>query len=213
MFGSLIQRGALLVLLMTSAAPVLAQTQVECDDVDIQSYLLALIDVMYANGLTIWEDLIAHMSQSDEGYAYLESIYTADKVTLLVPTEAAMQTAGIWAPFGNQNETYLAHLAQLHTVHDFVTYDSLPAAPLKGVGSSFLSIKDYMSSDVNSTAHQAVSMMRNQQGATIRVMSAYGAGTTWDGKLDLANFPALDNIELLPIDTVGFLFLRHCGSG
>jgi hypothetical protein len=64
---------------LATLAPTLvrSQTDIECPDGDLQSYLLALIDALYAHGLTGYEDLVVSLSETDAGYRLLESLYTA----------------------------------------------------------------------------------------------------------------------------------------
>lgn len=92
---------SLLLLISPFFCPSLADpTEVDCPDTDLATYLISLIDVLYYNGLTISEELIVHLSETDEGYELLEDLYmSSNTLTFLAPTDKACQGANIWPPF------------------------------------------------------------------------------------------------------------------
>ncbi|RSH88668.1 hypothetical protein EHS25_002895 [Saitozyma podzolica] len=193
-------------LLLSSLLPFLSGTvaqddNIECSDSSLQTYLVSLIDVLYANGLTIYEDLLAEIVQADSGYDLLSSFESATSLTLLVPTDAAFQTAGIWSPFADQGETDLANLVAYHTLSGGWNYSSFPGSPSHGVASTMLGMASYANDTTSgSEAMQAMILMQGE-GGTIVENSIYGNATTWGNPLDLSG-TGLNNLVILPINTV-----------
>lgn len=168
-------------LLLSSLIPFLSGTaaqddNIECSDSSLQTYLVSLIDVLYANGLTIYESLLAEIVQADSGYDLLSSFESSTSLTLLVPTDAAFQTAGIWSPFADQGETDLVNLVAYHTLSGSWNSSSLPGSPSHGVASTMLGMAAYANDTTSgSEAMQAMILMQGQ-GGTIVENSIYGNG-------------------------------------
>ena len=151
----------------------------ECpDDPTLTSYLLALVDTLYANGLTHFESLIAKASETDTGYDLLSSWYTDDTLTLFVPTDAAFQTAGIVPPFDTLSEKAITDLIALHTANGKWDYAALPPSPAKGFAETQLELRVLMNSTVNSTAKVPLVIQQGEQRA-MSVRLATGNATTW----------------------------------
>jgi hypothetical protein len=194
----------LLPLLFPSSLVSAQDDSLECPDSTLQSYLIALIDALYANGLTIYEDLLATIAQTDSGYDLLQSWYSDNQLTLLVPTDSAFQMAGIWQPFQAQGEDYLVDLVALHTLSGDWEYDKQPNAPLHGTASSLLGMASYANSTTNSTAYQVV-VMQEGDGGSVVIKTIYGNATSWSSPIDLSG-TELTNLVILPIDTVSGAF-------
>lgn len=178
-----------------------ADDHLECDDSTLTTYLVSLIDALYNNGLTTFEQLLANVSQTDSGYALLDSWYSAESLTLLAPTDAAFQSAQIYPPFNGMNESSMTDLVALHTLTGTWTYEKLPQGPMHGIAVTELRIKDYMKSDTDSQARQAM-VLQQGDGGTVSVRIARGNGTTWSGPIDLSG-SSITNMAVLPVDTVG----------
>lgn len=199
----------ILLLLFFQASPILPgavaqKVEVECPDSSLTSFLLSLLDTLYANGLTNFESLLAKASESDRGYDALESWYTDDQITLFVPTDAAFQGAGIVPPFDMLSEKAIADLVALHTVSGTWKYDVLPESPAKGFADTHLSAKAYLNATANSTARVPLVLQQGDQGA-ISVRLAFGNATTWGWVIQGEG--EIWNIVIIPVDTVsGLLF-------
>lgn len=161
-------------------------TEVDCPDTDLATYLISLIDVLYYNGLTISEEFIVHLSETDEGYELLEDFYmNADTWTFLTPTDEAWQTANIWPPFSSMTDHWGADLLALHS----------------------LEMKDEMNAtSSDSQAYQAVVLYQGNNGGLV-VDGWWGNATSWNGFVDTSSSSGLGNLKILPVDYVGFLFL------
>ena len=192
---------SLLALLPLFSAPVLAQDdQLDCPDGTLTTYLISLIDTLYNNGLTIYEELLAKISETDQGYKLLSSWYSDTSLTLLIPTDSAFQMAGIWGPFNDQTTQTLVDIIALHTLQGTWAYENLPNSPLHGVASTLLSVAEHANSTTQSGAFQAM-VMQQGDGNAVVVKTAYGNTTTWSGALDLGG-TGLNNMVVLPVDHV-----------
>lgn len=171
------------------------QTDLECPDGDLQTYLLALIDALYWNGLTAFEDFIVHLSETDEGYSLLEAIYTAPYLTILPPVDSAFQLAGLSAPYSNVGNGSLVDILAYHTLQGDWGYDKLPQGPLKAVANSSLLFE-------GSQGTYKGQVLQQGDGGAVSVRMAVGNSTSWSGPLDLSPYAVLDNLKILPVDTV-----------
>ncbi|KAK8854836.1 hypothetical protein IAR55_003575 [Kwoniella newhampshirensis] len=215
----------LLPLLLLSSTVSGQDDQLTCPDGDLTAYLIALIDTLYWNGLTTFEELIVHLSETDAGYDLLHSLYSSgSKTTILVPTDSAFQQAGIWPPFdtpsslsnsssgpsssgqagGSDPDDWLVDLLSLHTLQGDWSFDSLPSNGGNGITSTWLSMKDEMNdTSSQSQAFQAVAMRRGQDGASVVIDGWWGNGTTWSGPVrNGGDNGVLDNLVLLPVNEV-----------
>lgn len=174
--------------------------EIECPDDNLTTYLLALLDKLYDNGLTHFEQLLAKLSESDSGYALLESWHSDETFTLFVPTDSAFQQANVLPPFDDQTEQTITDLVAYHAVNGQWTADKIPEGNEKGIGETQMVMKEHMNSTVESTAHQAMVMQRGDNGA-ISLRLATGNATTWGWQIDTAN-SVLYNIIIIPVDTV-----------
>lgn len=181
-------------------------TEVDCPDTDLATYLISLINVLYYNGLTISEELIVHLSETDEGYELLEDLYmNADIWTFLAPTDEAWQTANIWPPFSSMTDHWGADLLALHSLQGEYSPSSVPSQGAE-VASTYLEMKDEMNAtSSNSQAYQAVVLYQGDNGGLV-VDDWWGNATSWNGFVDTSSSLGLGNLEILPIDYVGFLF-------
>lgn len=184
---------------LLALCPVLSQTDLECPDGDLQTYLIALIDALYGQGLTGFEDIIVTLSETDAGYQLLESLYTAPFLTILPPVDSALQLAGIQAPYTNIENDTLVNLFAYHTLQGDWGYDKLPQGPLKGVANSTLGMTG---SDGGSTNSFKGQVMQQGDEGRVSVRMAVGNSTSWSGSIDLSAYPVLDNLRILPVDTV-----------
>lgn len=175
------------------------QIEVDCPDSSLTSFLLALLDTLYENGLTHFESLLAKASESDLGYDALESWYTDDQITLFVPTDAAFQTAGLVPPFDMMSEKAIADTIALHTVSGTWGFDALPQSPAKGFADTHLSAKSYLNATADSRAMIPLVLQQGDQGA-ISVRLASGNGTTWGWVIQGQG--QIWNLVLIPVDTV-----------
>lgn len=178
---------------------VVSQADLECPNGDLQTYLLALIDVLYDNGLTAFEDFIVHLSETDEGYELLEAIYTAPFLTILPPVDSAFQIAGLQSPYSNVGNGSLVDLLSYMTLQGDWGYDKLPQGPLKAVANSSLILSGSIG-DAQSTFKGQV--LQQGEGGMVSVRMAVGNSTSWAGSIDLSPYPTLDNLRILPVDTV-----------
>ena len=186
-----------------SPTPVRCQTDIECPDGDLQTYLLALIDALYAHGLTGFEDLVVSLSETDAGYQLLESLYTAPFLTILPPVDSALSLAGIQAPYTNLGNDTLANLFAYHTLQGDWEYDKLPQGPLKGVANSTLGMSGNDGGSPDSFKGQV--MQQGDEGR-VSIRMVVGNSTSWSGTVDLSPYPVLDNLRILPVDAVGLAF-------
>jgi hypothetical protein len=177
-----------------------AQDTLECPDSTLTTYLLSLIDVLYANGLTTYETLLATISATDSGYTLLESWYSDQTFTLFPPSDSAFQKAGIQPPFDNLSEDYLTGLVALHAVGGNWEYGNLPESPMHGIGVTQLGLRGWDNSSVSSEAFQVAVLQQGDGGCVVSRM-VVGNGTTWSGPVDLTG-SELTNLVVLPIDTV-----------
>jgi hypothetical protein len=193
----------LILLIPIIARLVSAQSQVslDCpDDSNLTLYLTSLIDVLYENGLTTYEALLAAISATDSGYALLETWYSIPTFTLFPPTDQGFQTAGILPPFIGYSEEELTNLVALHAVSQAWAYQALPQAPMHAIGTTQLSMTASVNSTVDSQAWQ-VMVMEQGSGASVLGKMAVGNATSWSGPVDLSQ-TQLANLVILRIDTV-----------
>jgi hypothetical protein len=180
--------------------PALSQTGLECPDGDLQTYLLALIDALYAHGLTGYEDIVVSLSETDAGYQLLESLYTAPLLTILPPVDSALHLAGIQAPYTNLGNDTLANLFAFHTLQGDWGYDKLPKGPLKGVANSTLGMTG---SDGGSSDTFKGQVMQQGDEGRVSIRMVVGNSTSWSGNIDMSPYPVLSNLRILPVDAVG----------
>lgn len=192
--------GLVPILLCLPLALAQAQDNINCPDTNLATYLVSLIDVVYNNGLTTFEQVLANLSETDSGYALLESIYTESSLTLLPPTDSAFKKAGINPPFDELSEWQLTSMVSMHLLQGEWDYDKLPAVPMHGVAPTSLKMEDGMNSSVGSSAFQALTMERGDGGVVV-CRNAVGNGTTWSKAVDLSG-TELTNLVILPVDTV-----------
>jgi len=179
--------------------PALSQTDLECPDGDLQTYLLALIDALYAHGLTGYEDIVVSLSETDAGYQLLESLYTAPFLTILPPVDSALHLAGIQAPYTDLGNDTLANLFAFHTLQGDWGYDQLPKGPLKGVANSTLGMTG---SDGGSSDTFKGQVMQQGDEGRVSIRMVVGNSTSWSGTIDLSPYPVLSNLRILPVDAV-----------
>lgn len=205
-----------LLLLVFYASQINSQTttnQLICPDVSLQEYLIDLIDVLYANGLTEFEQVLVNLSESDSGYSLLESIYSTSPITLLAPTDSALQKSnlGITNPTSNSKSSTSNHLGAdqltdlvaLHVLRGTWGYNVLSNSPNNGVASSFLSMGGYLNdTTTGSNAFQVDVLSQANDGAAVIVEMVSGNATSWNDPLDLSSFSSLGNLVILPVDTV-----------
>jgi uncharacterized surface protein with fasciclin (FAS1) repeats len=187
-------------ILLTPSISAQAQDDIDCPDSTLTTYLISLIDILYANGLTTYETLLATISSTDSGYNLLESWYSSSTYTLFPPTDQAFQNAGIHPPFAGLSEEYLTSLVALHAVEGDWRYQNLPQSPVHGIGVSQLGLKEWLNSTVDSDAKQVMVLQQGNEGALVCRM-AVGNATSWSGNVDLSG-TELTNLVVLPIDTV-----------
>ncbi|WVQ99927.1 hypothetical protein IAU59_007070 [Kwoniella sp. CBS 9459] len=176
-----------------------------CPDASLTEYLVALIDVLFANGLTVYENLIVHYSELDTGYQFLNDLYTSgEKVTMLVPTDSAWGEAGIWPPFVGLTDDWGVELGELHTLRGDINYASLPETG-HGIASTWLALaNEYNLTDGSggSNARQAVALSRSSDNAVV-VDGWWGNASSWSEPVDLSSQGnVLSNLVILPIDQV-----------
>lgn len=187
-----------------------SQTILECPEADLSAYLLQLIDLLYANGLTTFESLLAEISGTDSGYSLLSSIFTSTgTTTILVPTDSAFQLAGVWAPFGSQSPEYLVDLFGLHSLEGHYGFNEIIGDGMI-VGKSLMRIdKDVKNGTATGGSggwQENVVMKKGEKGQVV-VKTALGDITSWSGPAHLDGYDLLDNIVILPIDHVSSPFL------
>jgi len=184
-------------LLATSFAQ---EDNLDCPDTSLTSFLVTLIDHCYSNGLTYFEQLLAALSESDSGYALLESFYTSSSLTILAPTDKAFQAANINPPFASLTEDWMTGLVALHVLKGNWAHDSLPGSPLPAVASSQLGIGWWLNETGVSAADQAV-VLQQADGGCVSVRMAQDNATSWSSPIDLSG-TSLSNLVVLPINAV-----------
>ncbi|OWZ40945.1 hypothetical protein C351_03411 [Cryptococcus neoformans c8] len=177
-------------------------TEVDCPDTDLATYLISLIDALYYNGLTISEEFIVHLSETDEGYELLEDFYmNADTWTFLTPTDEAWQTANIWPPFSSMTDHWGADLLALHSLQGEYSPSSVSSQGAE-VASTYLEMKDEMNAtSSDSQAYQAVVLYQGNNGGLV-VDGWWGNATSWNGFVDTSSSSGLGNLKILPVDYV-----------
>ncbi|WVF72723.1 hypothetical protein IAT40_007541 [Kwoniella sp. CBS 6097] len=212
---SSLSRILILSLLATLSLPALIGVSAQnddliCPDASLTEYLIALIDVLFANGLTVYENLIVHYSELDEGYQFLHDLYTSgEKVTMLVPTDSAWGEVGIRPPFVGLTDDWGVELGELHTLRGEINYASLPENG-HTIASTWLSLAneynltDDGSGDSVSNARQAVALSRgNAKDNAVVVDGWWGNASSWSGAVDTSSQGnVLSNLVILPIDQV-----------
>ncbi|KAJ9118578.1 hypothetical protein QFC22_003798 [Naganishia vaughanmartiniae] len=117
-----------LTLLASLVSPIAAQSaaqqpvSVDCTDSStFQGFVNALLTVLHYSNNLAFEEVIAEWSETEAGYEVLEGVWTAvsqrEDWTLLVPTDAALTSAGLTAPYTNNQDLY-----------SILTYHILPLA-------------------------------------------------------------------------------------
>lgn len=178
----------------------------ECPNEDLTAYLLQLIDALYANGLTTFGSLLAEITSHESGYQLLSSIFTSTTITtILVPTDSALQSAGIWAPFGDQSPEYLVDLFGLHSLQGHYGYNELPSDGLEVV-KSLMRVDKTIPQNGTGTGggggwQENIVLRKGMEGKLV-VKTALGDIGTWSGPAHLDGYDLLDNIVLLPVDHV-----------
>lgn len=206
-------------LLATLLFPLLplssAQHDLECPNSDLTAYLLQLIDGLYANGLTTFESLLVQITGYDDGYNLLQSVYLDqdNTYTLLVPTDAAFQMAGVWAPFQQQSPQYLLDLFGLHIVRGHWGNWGLPEKGM-GVGKSLMRTQKPGEGSTGKEGGEGWEervVMKRADGGVVTVKTARGDVTSWATPPDMKWLNLLDNLVILPIDHVSRIDTRtHC---
>lgn len=213
-------------LAQTTATPPVT---LECDNTSLTTYLLSLPDLLYANGLTVYEDLLMAVAQSDDGYDKLLELFSAPSVTLLVPTDSAFHDAGIGPPFpssdpnssnGNGDGQGKGGIVDVFAFHALQGNWDKMAAGTRGVASTLMTMKEGMGGDGIATtgsggasasgngnggqeAYQAMVLQRgNDDDGKISIRMAVGNGTTWSGPLDMSGHEVLSNLVVMPVDKV-----------
>ncbi|ORY35611.1 hypothetical protein BCR39DRAFT_23363 [Naematelia encephala] len=176
----------------------------DCPDTSLTDYLVALIDALYANGLTTFESLITSLSETEGGYDLLSSWYNSQStLTLLAPTDTAFQSAGITPPFKHLSEWEMVNLMSLHTLDGQWDYEKLPAYPLHSIASTDLVLAEAMNSTVNTTASQVAVLQQAQDGGNVvQVKADNVTAKSWSGLVNLSAASQLWNLQVLPIDSV-----------
>ncbi|KAL7422999.1 hypothetical protein Q5752_002297 [Cryptotrichosporon argae] len=173
-----------------------AQDVVECPDDSLTTYLVSLLDVLYSSSLSIYEQLVVSVSETDGGYDLLLSLYNSTATsTLLPPSDAAFAAAGITG-FDGWAEADILDLFALH-VFKGTQDDTVPAYPLDGIGTTYLSIAAQMNSTTRSDADQVVVLVAN--GTGVSVVQASSNVSSWSTQVDVSN-AGLGNIAILPLD-------------
>ncbi|WVQ68127.1 uncharacterized protein L199_006333 [Kwoniella botswanensis] len=188
-------------LLPTSLAQL--DTDIICPDGSLTEYLTSMMDVLFVNGLTTFEQLIVHWSETDMGYEFLLDLYNSgQKLTVLVPTNDAFQESGIVSPFEGLTEDWGTELGELHLLQGEWTYDQIPQSGHAVAATSLLLANELNSTDVQSNAYQAMVLERGNDNSVI-VNGWWGNATSTSGPLDLSGAGGLlDNLIILPIDQV-----------
>ncbi|KAJ9101058.1 hypothetical protein QFC21_003276 [Naganishia friedmannii] len=117
-----------LALLASFVCPIAAQAaaqqpvSVDCTDSStFQGFVNALLTVLHYSNNIAFEKVIAEWSETEAGYEVLESVWSAvsqqENWTLLVPTDAAITSAGLTTPYTNNADLY-----------SILTYHILPLA-------------------------------------------------------------------------------------
>ena len=198
-------RLSLLLPLLALLLPGQAEDALDCEDQTLSTYLTSLLDLLYDQGLSTFENLVVSLSSTDSGYALLERWAYADSITLLVPTDDAFAAANYSSDLSGWSEWALTDLGALHTIQGSWGYSSLPNAPLHGIASSLLNL----TSAVNGTgtaATQAVVMSQGDDNA-VTVEGLDSNGTSWTSAVDGSNY-GLTNLVVLPVSAVsGYLHI------
>lgn len=146
-----------LLFLATSSTLTLAQSPpvtLECDNTSLTTYLLSLLDLLYANGLTIYEDLIVALAQTDEGYEKLLDLFAAPSITLLVPTDAAFREAGMTTfAGGDDDKGVMGKEVELFVYHALQGGWDKMASGTRGVASTMMTIEEGMGGASASTSN------------------------------------------------------------
>ncbi|OCF76122.1 hypothetical protein I204_03421 [Kwoniella mangroviensis CBS 8886] len=189
------------ILFPTSSAQL--DTDIICPDGSLTEYLTSMMDVLFANGLTTFEQLIVHWSETDMGYEFLHDLYNSgQKLTVLVPTNDAFQESGIVSPFEGLTEDWGTELGELHLLQGEWTYDQIPQSGHAVAATSLLLANELNSTDIQSNAYQAMVLERGNDDSVI-VNGWWGNATSTSGPLDLSGPGGLlDNLFILPIDQV-----------
>ncbi|WWC63230.1 uncharacterized protein I303_105830 [Kwoniella dejecticola CBS 10117] len=195
----------ILVLFAALLSPISSQLDddIICPDGSLTDYLTSLLDVLSANGLTTFEQLIVHWSETDMGYEFLHDIYNSgQKLTILVPTNQAFEEVGIVSPFNGLTEDWGTELGELHVLQGEWTAASIPQTGHGVAATSLLLANELNQTDSKSNAYQAAVLQRGKDN-TVIVNGWWGNATSWKGPVDLSSANGLlDNLVILPIDQV-----------
>ncbi|WWC90753.1 uncharacterized protein L201_005690 [Kwoniella dendrophila CBS 6074] len=177
-----------------------------CPDGSLSDYLTTFMDALYANGLTTFEQLIVHWSETDSGYEFLYDLYHSNqKLTILIPTNEAFQQNGIISPFDGLTEDWGTELGELHILQGDWTYDKLPENGHGVASTSLLIANELNDTESNSNAYQAMILERSTDN-TININGWWGNSTSISGgPLDTSQQDKngiLDNLIILPINQV-----------
>ncbi|WWD02516.1 hypothetical protein V865_000556 [Kwoniella europaea PYCC6329] len=168
------------ILFPTSLAQL--DTDIICPDGSLTEYLTSIMDVLFTNGLTTFEQLI--------------------KLTVLVPPNDAFQESGIVSPFEGLTEDWGTELGELHLLQGEWTYDQIPQSGHAVAATSLLLANELNSTDIQSNAYQAMVLERGNDDSVI-INGWWGNATSTSGPLDLSGSGGLlDNLIILPIDQV-----------
>ncbi|WWD02523.1 hypothetical protein V865_000563 [Kwoniella europaea PYCC6329] len=190
------------ILFPTSLAQL--DTDIICPDGSLTEYLTSIMDVLFTNGLTTFEQLIVHWSETDMGYEFLHDLYNSgQKLTVLVPPNDAFQESGIVSPFEGLTEDWGTELGELHLLQGEWTCDQIPQSGHAVAATSLLLANELNSTDIQSNAYQAMVLERGNDNAVI-FNGWWGNATSTSGPLDLSGSGGLllDNLIILPIDHV-----------
>ncbi|WWC71651.1 uncharacterized protein I206_105609 [Kwoniella pini CBS 10737] len=174
-----------------------------CPNEALTEYLTNLLDILFSNGLTTFEQLLVHYSENDLGYEFLNDLYNSNqKLTLLVPTNQAFNEIGINSPFIGLTEDRGMELGELHLLQGDWTSGSLPQLGHGIASTSLLIANELNQTDSKSNAYQAVTLEKGNDNSII-IDGWWGNSTSWNGPLDLSSSNGLlDNLMILPIDQV-----------
>lgn len=183
------------------ATPSGLTIQIDCPSADLSTYLLAVIDACYAQGLTYYEQFLAAVSGTDDGYALLANTIYYDKTTLFAPTDAAFRSAGLYPPFTNLSDSTLVQLFELHTTSGTHDYASLPASPANAIATTELSLKAALGTNSSSTAQQVLTLQQGQNNQVTIKAGDRDVNSWGPPGVNFAN-TIVTNLVILPIDQV-----------
>ena len=196
----------LILLGLTACSSRAQDLEIDCSDPGLSAYLLSLVDTLYTAGLTTYEQLIAHIILTDDGYDLLSDLYYSDQnFTLLIPTNDAFGSTGIYGTWDQMSfpsflpsDDDAVNLVAFHILQGFQGYDQLPVVPLHGVASTALK----MNCSGATEEWQVQVMEKDPSGdGSIELRMASGNGSSWTSPLSVDQ-SVLGNLMLLPINMV-----------